>query len=116
MSIEVTARHMEISNGTQEYARTKAEELMRVFPGIEYIHIILDHERHNKLAEIVVQARNHIKIEAEEKSDKLRGSLDSVIDKIERQMRKQLDKIQDHKLTMRKKESEKDRSLTAIND
>ncbi len=107
MSIEITARHIEISNGTQDYARAKADELMREFPGIEHIHIILDEERHNKLAEIVVQARNHIRLEAEEKSDQIRGSLDSVINKIERQMRKQHDKLKDHKLTMRKKEAEK---------
>lgn len=107
MPIEITARHMEISSGMQEYSRELAESLMRDFPRVEHVHIILDEQKHIKIAEVVVQAKNHIRIEAMEKTDKLRTSIDSVIDKMERQLRKHRDKAQDHKLSMKYKEAEK---------
>ncbi len=97
MSIEITARHMNIGEETQEYAREKAERLLADFPRVEHIHVILDHQKHIYIAEVVVQGRNHIRIEAEESSDDVIASLDKAVDRAERQLRKERDKVQDHR-------------------
>jgi len=97
MAIEITARHMNIGEETQDYARGKAEKLIEDFPRVEHVHVILDHEKHRYSAEVVVQGRNHIRIEAEECSDDVIASLDKAIDRAERQLRKERDKVQDHR-------------------
>lgn len=101
MTVEVTARHMEQPEGAQEYARTKAEALGEAFPRIEHMHVILDIEKHRNLARIVVQAKNHIRFEADEESDDMYVSIDTAIDKMERQLRKNRDRIQDHRSALK---------------
>jgi putative sigma-54 modulation protein len=98
MSIEITARHMNIGEETQDYAREKAERLLEDFPRVEHVHVILDHQKHIYVAEVVVQGRNHIRIEAEESSDDVIASLDKAVERAERQLRKERDKVQDHRV------------------
>ena len=97
MSIEVTARHMNIGEETQEYARRKAARLIEDFPRVEHVHVILDHQKHIYVAEVVVQGRHHIRIEAEDSSDDVIVSLDRAIDKAEKQLRKEHDKVHNHR-------------------
>lgn len=110
MPIEITARHMHASDAMQEYAREKAADLMESFPRVEHVHVILDVQKHLYMAEVVVQARNHIRLEAEEASDNMRASTDKAMEKIERQLRKQRDKVQDHKTTMKHVEAHRSRT------
>lgn len=105
MPIEVTARHMSATSEIQEYARVKAGELFEVFPRIENIHVILNVERHLNIAEAVIQARNHVKVEAVGSSDNMLASIDIAVDKAEKQLRKILDKVHDHKPDMKRVES-----------
>lgn len=97
MPIEVTARHMDPSQELMSYAHDKAESLVDQFPRIEHVHVILDEEKHRKIAEVVLQAKNHIRLEAEYTCDDMRAAIDEAMDKIEKQMRKQRDKIQEHR-------------------
>ena len=97
MSVEITARHMNIDGDLQDYAREKAETLHGDFPRVEHIHVILDHQKHLYVAEVVVQGRNHIRIEAENSSDEMRVSLDKAFDRAEKQLRKERDKVQEHR-------------------
>lgn len=101
MSIEVTARHMNIGDEMQSYARGKAEELKADFPRIEHIHVIMDHQKHSYVGEVVVQGRNHIRIEADDTSDDIVVSLDRAFDKARRQLRKEREKIHEHRVDKR---------------
>lgn len=98
MSIEVTVRHMHGAPEAKSYAESKAERLMELFPRIEHIHVILDVEKHRQEAEILVQAKNHIRVEASETSDDLVNSVDVAFERAERQLRKLREKIQDHRV------------------
>ena len=97
MSIEVTTRHMN-APGAKEYANEKAEKLVELFPRIEHVHIILDVEKHRYEAEVGVQAKNHIRVEASETSDDMWASIDVASDRAEKQLRKLRDKVQDHRV------------------
>jgi len=104
MSIEVTFRHMDVKEQIQAYAREQAGELAGEFPRVEHVHVILNYEKHEKsrmIAHVVVQARNHIRVEAEEESDNMRTALDEAMEKVERQLRRLRDKVQDHKPAMK---------------
>jgi len=101
MTVEVTARHMEQPEGAQEHARRKAEALSEDFPRVEHVHVILDIEKHRNIARVVVQAKNHIRFEADEESGDMYVSIDTAIDKMERRLRKNRDRIQDHRSALK---------------
>ena len=108
MSIEVTVCHDEVEKKMQDYAKSRAEELVEEFPRIEHTHLILDKEKHLSLAEIVVQAGNHVKMEAAESDENMRVSIDSAVDKVETQLRKHMDKMQDHRSAKKHSENVKE--------
>ena len=112
MLVEVSARHMEATDALQRYAKAKAEELVEAFPRVEHVHVILDVQKHLQIAEVVVQAKNRIHAEATESSDNMSASVDCAMEKVERQLRKSRDKVQDHKAAMRHGEQDKTRGLT----
>ena len=104
MAIEITARHMEATDQMQDYARRKADEMVAAFPRIEHVHVILAVEKHRHIAEVVVQAKHHLRAEAKEESDKMTASIDGAMDKIERQLQRFREKIHDHKPAMKREE------------
>jgi putative sigma-54 modulation protein len=97
MSVDVTARHMHASDPLQNYARAKGEKLIDEFPRVEHVHIILDREKRRNIVEIVVQAKNRIRVEAEESSENVRAAVDLATDKAEKQLRRLRDKVQEHR-------------------
>lgn len=97
MSIKVTVRHMSAPDA-KVYAQDKAEKLLALFPRIEHIHIILNVEKHRYEAEVVVQAKNHVHVEASETNDDILVAIDVAVDRTERQLRKLRDKIQSHRV------------------
>lgn len=101
MSIEVTVRNDEISKSTQDYVNTRAEEIMSEFTRVEHIHVVLNKEHHQFIVHIFAQAKNHIRVEAEEEDENINTAIESAIEKISKQLRKLRDKAQDHKVVMK---------------
>ena len=104
MPIEITVRHMNASDAVHDYARRKAQELVDEFSRIEHVHVILDVENRDKKAEVVIQGRNHIRVEADDCEENLRAALDRATEKAARQMRRLRDKVVDHKTAMKHEE------------
>lgn len=98
MGIEITVRHIDVSAGGKEYAQTKAEGLLADFPNVENIHIIMDGHGHRMLAEVVVQGKPHLRIEASGAADEVLRAVDMAMDKTLAQLRKASQKIQDHRV------------------
>ena len=96
MSIEITARHMNASEA-KTHANERAEQLVEEFSRIESIHVILDVEKNHCKAEFVVNAKNHIHIEASEIDEEMTVAVDRAFSHTEKQMRKLRDKVQDHR-------------------
>lgn len=96
MQISITGRNVNVTDNVKAHVNEKLERCLGVFPRIESIHIILDEEKINKISEVVIQAANHIRVTAKEKSENLYDAIDRSIEHAERQMRKQRDKIQNH--------------------
>jgi len=96
MQISITGRHVTVTDNVKAHLEERLERSLSVFPRIESVHVILDMEKRNYVAEVVIQAANHIRVSATEKSENLYDAIDRMIEHAERQMRKQRDKIQDH--------------------
>ena len=86
--VTVTGRHLAITAALNEYAEKKIESLHLDYPKIIEAHVILEVDKHRHRAEIVLVCANHITIEAHEECSDLYASMDQVISKIARQMRK----------------------------
>lgn len=96
MQISITGRHIDISDATREHIHGKIEHALIEFRRIESVHVILDHEKHRYLAELVIKVPSH-HVEAKEESPDMYLSVDAAIEKAARQLRKLLDRVQDHK-------------------
>ena len=100
MPVEVTTRHVEISKGIQLYAHSLGEMLLEVFPRLENVHIVLDAEKRQYVAAVVVQGKGRVRFEAVEKcDDNVRAAVDGAFGRAERYLRKQQNRVRDRKKT-----------------
>jgi putative sigma-54 modulation protein len=97
MDMTVTGRHVDVTPAIREYAGKKLDHIGIDFPRILNAHYILEVDKFRHIAELVLQCGNHITIEAREVSEDLYASIDRVVDKVARQMRKYKTKIQRHR-------------------
>jgi len=97
MDISVTGRHLEVTAAIKDYAAKKVEQIGIDFPRMLSVHFLLEVDKFRHIAEVVLVCGNHITIEAREVSEDLYASIDRVVDKAERQMRKYKTKIQNHR-------------------
>lgn len=86
--VTVTARHMPVTDAIREYCHKKIDGLHLDYPKIMGAHFILAVDKHRQRAELVLHCNNHITIEAHNVCDDLYASIDAVINKAARQMRK----------------------------
>jgi putative sigma-54 modulation protein len=97
MEISVTGRHLEVTPAIREYAGKRLEQIGLDFPRILSAHYILEVDKFRQIAELILHCGNHITIEAREVSEDLYASIDGVLDKVERQMRKYKTRLQNHR-------------------
>jgi putative sigma-54 modulation protein len=89
---------MEMSAPLRDHATTRVQESFAEFPRVEDVHVILEVQRKiHHVAEVVVKAKNHVHAEAVESTSDMYVSIDQAVEKVHRQLRRQRDKIQDHK-------------------
>ncbi len=98
--INITTRHIDnLSDTVKDHVHAKLNVFFQEYPRIEYIHVILDVQKFRQIAEVVVQAKDHVRIEAKEVTDDMIKSIDSVVDKVDRQLRRSREKTVDHKIS-----------------
>ncbi len=93
LPIQVTGRHLSVTEAMKDYATKKVEGLHLDYPRIIEAQIILDVQKYRHIAEVILFCANHITIEAEAETTDMYGSIDQVMDKIAQQMRKYKTKI-----------------------
>ncbi len=86
MRIEITGRHVEVTDAIKEYARKRVEHHLADFPFVQSVHVILDVSKFRRIAEIVVTGRSHLQTEVKDESEDLYASIDRAVDKIVRQL------------------------------
>ena len=100
MQINISARHGELSSATQERIHEKVQKLPRYFDRLTAIHVTADLEhRDSPQVELRVSAEHTEDFVATAMSSDLLAALDSVIHKVERQLRKHKEKRTGHKAT-----------------
>ena len=96
MDIIMTARRFELTQQTREHADKRLQKLGRYFDHIQEIHLVLAQEKHRQIAEVTVRA-NGAEMTSREESHDMLSSIDRVVDRIEKQVKKFNARLKDRK-------------------
>jgi putative sigma-54 modulation protein len=96
VQIQISTRHGHLSDASQEKIRAKAEKLLKIFDRLTAIEVIVDvTDPANSRVDIKVSAEHKHDFVAHDESDSLMGSIDTVHHKLEQQLRKYKEKVQE---------------------
>jgi putative sigma-54 modulation protein len=104
VQIKIAVRHGHLNEATQQMVRAKAEKLLHFFERLTLIEVTIDlkasfEKKDVKMVEFVVQAEHKHDMVAREHHAELLAAVDLAVDKLEGQLRRYKDKIQDHRRT-----------------
>ena len=96
MQIKISARHGTLSDATQTKIREKVEKLTRFYERITAIEVTVNLEHRDMPAVDVRVSAEHINdFVAREQGEELMNAMDTVVHKLEQQIRKHKEKVQD---------------------
>ncbi len=96
MQIEISARHGHLSEETQGKITTKLEKLTRFFDRLTSVEVTVNLEhRDTPTVDLKVSAEHKHDFLATDRSDNLMASVDTVLEKMEHQLRKYKEKVQE---------------------
>lgn len=96
MQIHFTGHHIEITPALKEFTTEKFEKLTRHFDKITSINVVFEVDKLQHIAEATIHvAKNEFHAHAD--SEDLYTAIDLLIDKLDRQLVKHKEKIQDHR-------------------
>ena len=103
MQVKISVRHGHLGEATQRTIRDKAEKLLHLFDRLTMIEITVDMrktEEERCRVEFVVHAEHkHDVAVAQESQPDLMAAVDLALNKIQGQLRRYKEKIQDHRRT-----------------
>ncbi|MFA0088443.1 ribosomal subunit interface protein [Vibrio sp. 10N.286.49.C2] len=95
MQIQIQGHHVDLTESMQDYVNDKFHKLERFFDHINTIQVILRVEKLNQIAEATLHI-NHGEIHAAAEDESMYAAIDSLVDKLVRQLNKHKEKISNH--------------------
>jgi len=95
MQIDITGHHIDITDSMRSYVNTKFERLKRHFDNMTDTHVILTVEKLRQKAEATIHIKGH-NIFADSTDEDMYAAIDSLTDKLDRQIKKYKEKDSDH--------------------
>jgi len=95
MQINLSGHHVEITDSLRDYVDTKFTKLERHFDHINNVYVILNVEKLNQKAEATVHLDGGEVFATSEHTD-MYAAIDSLIDKLDRQVIKHKEKLKRH--------------------
>jgi putative sigma-54 modulation protein len=96
VQIKISARHGHLSEATQQFILEKAQKLLRIFERVTMIEVTVDLQDGDKAVEFLVEAEHKHDFVARQRGDDIMTAVDLVLAKLEGQLRRYKEKIQDH--------------------
>lgn len=100
MQVAITSRHGTLSPSAHEHITRKAEKLLTFFDRVTAINVTVDFSNDRTNVEILVDAEHRHDLVARESGatgDSVISVFDAALHKMEQQVRKYKEKIQDHR-------------------
>jgi putative sigma-54 modulation protein len=96
VQIQISTRHGQLSDASQAKISAKAEKLLRIFDRLTAIEVIVDlTDETTPRVDLKVAAEHKHDFVAHDQSDNLMGSVDTVVHRMEQQLRKYKEKVQE---------------------
>ena len=95
MQINITGHHLNLTTPLKDYVEKKFERLTRHFDHVINIHVVLTVEKLIHRAEASLQVSGN-KLFADASDDGMYAAVDSLVDKLDRQIVKHKEKLKDH--------------------
>jgi len=96
VQIQISTRHGHLSDASQERIQAKAEKLTKIFDRLTAIEFIIDlTDSATPRVDLKVSAEHKHDFVAHHQSDNLMGSVDAVVHRLEQQLRKYKEKVQE---------------------
>ncbi len=95
MNLTISGRHMEMTDALKSYVEAGLGKLKVHFDKVTTADVVMAVEKHRHIAEVTLHA-NGIQIHGKETSSDMYASVDAVLAKIEKQVRKYKDRINRH--------------------
>jgi putative sigma-54 modulation protein len=96
MNIIVTGRHLEITPALRDYAEKKIKRFDRYMSNISEAIVTLSVEKYRHKVEVLLKV-NGVLIQAEGITGEVYSSIDEVVEKLERQIKKYKEKLVSHR-------------------
>jgi putative sigma-54 modulation protein len=97
VQIKISARHGHLSEATRQFIHEKAEKLLHYFDRLMMIEVLVDVLENDCVVEFLVSAEHKHDFVASERNKDLLAAVDLVLDKLDAQVRKYKEKVQDHR-------------------
>lgn len=95
MNMNITGHHLEVSPAIRDYVSSKLDRAIRHFDHVSAVHVILSVEKLKQKAEVTVHVRGKdIFVEAEDEN--LYAAIDTLADKLDRQVLKHKERQAEH--------------------
>jgi putative sigma-54 modulation protein len=95
--IEISSRHGNLEPDQTQYLHDKAEKLVKYFGRLMSVVVAVDHGKHFWEVEIRASAEHKHDFFAKEQGPTPESAMDSCIHKVEEQLRRYKEKVQNHK-------------------
>jgi len=96
MQTNITFKNMDATQALKDYVTKRLAKLDRFIERPAEANVVLSVEKIRHKAEVTINSDGHV-INAVETTEDMYAAIDLVMDKLERQMKKHKDKVQDHK-------------------
>jgi putative sigma-54 modulation protein len=95
MQINLTGHHVEITDAIRDYINEKLQRIERHFENVTDAHFILTVEKLEQKAEAILHVSGNT-LHAHAVDQDMYAAIDSLMDKLDRQVRKHKEKITNH--------------------
>lgn len=96
MHINITGHRMDVTPALRAFTEEKFERLERHFDHITAIHVVFDVEKLRQIAEATIFVSKG-ELHASSESEDLYAAIDTLVDKLNRQLIKHKEKLLDHR-------------------
>jgi len=97
VQIKISTRHGHLSEANQQFIREKAEKLLHYFQRLTMIEVTVEFRSPEVLVEFLVSAEHKHDFVARERNNDVMTAVDLAVGKLEGQLRRYKEKIQDHR-------------------
>ncbi|MFD1804452.1 ribosome hibernation promoting factor [Mixta tenebrionis] len=95
MQLNITGQHVEITSALRDFVNNKFAKLEQYSDRITQVHVVLKVERVQQIAEATLHISGG-ELHATSEAEDMYAAIDSLIDKLSRQLTKHKDKLKQH--------------------